>query len=224
VCPLEANWVSEGFAAPGEGQEESQEAGSRSNVERADPRGGTDRAKHMTALRNAMDSLSIVEEEEVSGKKRWGSGKQEKKARISLDSSCKSSALEGHTMIKLTSVYEPASSADGARYLVERLWPRGMKKTALHIDAWLKDVAPSTALRRWFNHDPKKWGEFQRRYRRELNANPDASRPILNAAQRGNVALVYSSHDAEHNNAVVLKEYVEEKLEKKSNPPSKSAA
>ena len=127
-------------------------------------------------------------------------------------------------MIKLTRVYEPPSSADGARYLVERLWPRGMKKTALRIDAWLKDVAPSTTLRRWFNHDPKKWGEFQRRYRRELNANPDALRPILNAAQQGNVALVYSSHDAEHNNAVVLKEYVEEKLEKKSHPPRKSAA
>ena len=97
MCPLEANWVSAGFAAPGEGQEESQEAGSRSNVERADPRGGTDRAKQMAALRNAIDSLSIVEEAEVSGKKRRGSGKQEKKARISLDSSCKSSALEGHT-------------------------------------------------------------------------------------------------------------------------------
>jgi uncharacterized protein YeaO (DUF488 family) len=129
-----------------------------------------------------------------------------------------------HTMIKLTRVYEPANSADGARYLVERLWPRGMKKTALRIDAWLKDVAPSTTLRRWFNHDPKKWGEFQRRYRRELNANPDALRPILNAAQQGNVALVYRSHDAEHNNAVVLKEYLEEKLEKKSHPPRKSAA
>src|SRR5260370_29954201 len=94
----------------------------------------------------------------------------------------------------------------------------GVQTCALPI---LKDVAPSTTLRRWFNHDPKKWGEFQRRYRRELNANPDALRPILNAAQRGNVALVYSSHDAEHNNAVVLKEYVEEKLEKKSHPPRK---
>jgi len=74
--------------------------------------------------------------------------------------------------------------------LVERLWPRGMKKTALRIDAWLKDVAPSTTLRQWFNHDSKKWKEFQRRYRRELKANPDALRPILNAAQRGNVTLV----------------------------------
>jgi len=120
-------------------------------------------------------------------------------------------------------IYEPAADDDGARVLIMRLWPRGMKKTALRIDAWLKDVAPSTTLRRWFNHDPKKWGEFQRRYRRELNANPDALRPILNAAERGNVALVYSSHDAEHSNAVVLKEYVEEKLEKKSNLPRKSA-
>src|SRR5260370_29001926 len=127
-------------------------------------------------------------------------------------------------MMKLTGSYNPASSADGARYLVERLWPRGMKKTALRIDAWLKDVAPSTTLRRWFNHDPKKWEEFQRRYRRELNANPDALRPILNAAQRGNGAFVYSSHDAEHNNAVVLKEYMEKKFEKKSHPPRKSAA
>ena len=131
---------------------------------------------------------------------------------------------DGHTMIKLKRVYEPASSSDGGRYLVERLWPRGMKKTALRIDAWLKDVAPSTTLRQWFNHDPKKWEEFQRRYRRELKANPDALRPILNAAQRGNVTLVYSSHDAEHNNAVVLKEYVEQKAGRKSNPPRKSAA
>jgi uncharacterized protein YeaO (DUF488 family) len=125
-----------------------------------------------------------------------------------------------HTMIKLKRVHEPASSSDGGRYLVERLWPRGMKKTALRIDAWLKDVAPSTTLRQWFNHDPKKWEEFQRRYRRELNANPDALRPILNAAQRGNVTLVYSSHDAEHNNAVVLKEYVEQKARRNSSPPS----
>jgi hypothetical protein len=72
VCPLEPNWVSAGFAAPGEGQEEPQEAGSQSNVERVNPRGGTDRAKQMTALRNAIDGLSIVEEAEVCGKKRWG--------------------------------------------------------------------------------------------------------------------------------------------------------
>jgi uncharacterized protein YeaO (DUF488 family) len=128
-------------------------------------------------------------------------------------------------MITLKRVYEPASSSDGTRYLVERLWPRGMKKAALRIDAWLKDVAPSTTLRRWFNHDLKKWEEFQRRYRRELDAHPETVRPILSALHRGNVTLVYSSHDETHNNAVALKEYLEEKLAKKpSGPVRKSAA
>jgi uncharacterized protein YeaO (DUF488 family) len=120
-------------------------------------------------------------------------------------------------MIKLNRVYEQADSSDGTRFLVERLWPRGVKKTVLHIGAWLKDVAPSTTLRQWFRHDPKKWEEFQRRYRRELDANPEALRPILDAAQSGNVTLVYSSHDAEHNNAIVLKDYLEAKLHRKSN-------
>lgn len=115
-------------------------------------------------------------------------------------------------MIHLKRVYERASPSDGIRYLVERLGPRGVKKAALHLDAWLKDVAPSAALRQWFKHDPAKWEEFQRRYRRELDANPDALRPILDAARAGTVTLVYSSHDTEHNNAVALKAYVEEKL------------
>jgi uncharacterized protein YeaO (DUF488 family) len=119
-------------------------------------------------------------------------------------------------MIKLKRAYDSADSSDGERYLVERLWPRGVKKTALHVDAWLKDVAPSTALRQWFKHEPAKWGEFQRRYWRELDANTLALRPILDAAQAGNVTLVFSSHDAEHNNAVVLKDYVEEKLHRKA--------
>lgn len=118
-------------------------------------------------------------------------------------------------MIKLKRAYEPASASDRTRYLVERLWPRGVKKTVLHIDAWLKDVAPSTALRQWFSHDPKKWDEFRRRYRRELAANPDALEPILKAARRGSVTLVYSSHDVAHNNAVALKEYLEDKTKKK---------
>jgi len=114
-------------------------------------------------------------------------------------------------MIRLKRAYEPVSSSDGTRYLVERLWPRGVKKTALHIDAWLKDVAPSTSLRQWFNHDPKKWEEFKRRYRRELDANREALRPILSAAGKGDVTLVYSSHDTKHNNAVALRGYIEEK-------------
>lgn len=114
-------------------------------------------------------------------------------------------------MIKLKRAYEPAASSDGKRFLVERLWPRGIKKTALHINDWLKDIAPSTTLRQWFKHDPKKWDEFQRRYRHELNANPDGLRPLRDAAGRGTITLIYSSHDSEHNNAVALKRYLQDK-------------
>jgi uncharacterized protein YeaO (DUF488 family) len=122
-------------------------------------------------------------------------------------------------MVKLKRAYEAAAAADGARYLVERLWPRGVKKSALRVDAWLKDVAPSTGLRQWFKHDPKKWPEFQRRYIRELNANAQALRPLVDAARRGDLTLVYSSHDAEHNNAVVLKEYLEENFDADKTSP-----
>lgn len=115
-------------------------------------------------------------------------------------------------MIKLKRANEPADSSDGARYLVERLWPRGVKKTALRIDGWLKDIAPSTELRQWFSHDAKKWREFQRLYVRELNANRKALVSLAEAARGGNVTLVYSAHDREHNNAVVLKEYLEGKI------------
>jgi len=112
-------------------------------------------------------------------------------------------------MIRLKRAYENASRDDGTRFLVERLWPRGVKKDALRLDAWLKDVAPSTELRQWFGHVPSKWSEFQRRYRVELGRNAEALGPILKAARRGRVTLVYSSHDQEHNNAVVLKAYAE---------------
>ena len=113
-------------------------------------------------------------------------------------------------MIKLKRVYDKRSSTDGVRYLVERLWPRGMKKTSLHLDDWLKDAAPSTELRKWFSHDPEKWKEFRRRYFAELDRAPEAWEPILQAARKGTVTLLYSSHDTEHNNAVALKEYIEE--------------
>lgn len=114
-------------------------------------------------------------------------------------------------MIKLKRVYEKRSSADGMRYLVERLWPRGIKKTELHLDDWLKDVAPSTELRKWFSHDPAKWERFRIKYFAELDRAPEASEPIRQAARKGTVTLLYSSHDAEHNNAVALKEYIEDK-------------
>ena len=119
-------------------------------------------------------------------------------------------------MIKLKRAYDPAASADGARFLVERLWPRGVKKSDLHVDAWLKDAAPSTTLRRWFGHDPKKWSEFRRRYFHELSAHTEALEPIFKLARRGRVTLVYSSRDTEHNNAVALKDYLERRIGKKS--------
>ncbi len=127
-------------------------------------------------------------------------------------------------MIKLKRVYDQESSDDGTRFLVERLWPRGIRKSALHLDNWLKEVGPSTTLRQWFGHDPEKWGEFRRKYFVELDANPTTWEPILAAAQRGTATLLYSSHDMEHNNAVALKEYLEQKLRKNAKPRHKPAA
>ena len=112
-------------------------------------------------------------------------------------------------MIALKRVYEPVDEGDGTRFLVERLWPRGVRKDALVLDAWLKDVAPSTELRRWFGHDPARWREFRERYAAELEARPDAWAPIVQADRSGTVTLLYSSHDTEHNNAVALKAYLE---------------
>jgi uncharacterized protein YeaO (DUF488 family) len=111
--------------------------------------------------------------------------------------------------INLKRVYEPVEPEDGQRLLVERLWPRGVRKEALALDAWLKDVAPSDDLRRWFGHDPQRWQEFQTRYAAELDAHPDAWRPILEAARQGTATLLFSARDTEHNNAVALKAYLE---------------
>ena len=118
-------------------------------------------------------------------------------------------------MLALKRVYDKAAPEDGVRFLVERLWPRGIKKTDLRLDDWLKDVAPSNELRRWFAHDPNKWTEFQKRYFAELDRHPEACEPIRSAARHGRVTLIYSSHDAEHNNAVALKEYLSARVGKK---------
>ena len=126
-------------------------------------------------------------------------------------------------MIKLKRVYDRIAADDGARFLVERLWPRGMKKAQLEMEAWLKDVAPSSSLRQWFGHDPDKWGDFRQRYFRELRANPEAVQPLITAAKRGNVTLLYSSHDTEHNNAAALKDYIQD-LMRKTRPSRKRAA
>ena len=115
-------------------------------------------------------------------------------------------------MIRIKRVYEAATPEDGARFLVERLWPRGIKKEALRMDGWLKEVSPSPELREWFNHDPLKWDEFQRRYRAELDAHPAAWQPLLDAAKKGNLTLLYAARDTEHNSALLLKAYLEEKF------------
>lgn len=114
-------------------------------------------------------------------------------------------------MFRLQRVYEDRGEAAGARFLVERLWPRGVRKEALRLDAWLKDVAPSPALRTWYGHDPARWEEFQRRYRAELDANPGALAPLEEAARRGDVVLLYSARDPERNSALLLKTYLEER-------------
>lgn len=115
-------------------------------------------------------------------------------------------------MIQTKRVYEPVAKSDGKRFLVERLWPRGIKKEALHMAGWLKDVAPSNELRQWFNHDRAKWIDFQKRYRAELDAQPETWKPLLEAVHSGNLTLLFSAHDTEHNNAIVLKGYLEERL------------
>src|SRR5512147_2870525 len=115
-------------------------------------------------------------------------------------------------MIKTKRVYEPPEPGDGTRFLVDRLWPRGVKKQNLEMEAWLKDVAPSPDLRKWFAHDPAKWSEFQQRYRTELKAHPDAWKPILEAAKQGDVTLLYSARDTENNSAILLKEFLEKHM------------
>jgi uncharacterized protein YeaO (DUF488 family) len=115
-------------------------------------------------------------------------------------------------MMRLARVYDDPAPGDQPVFLVERLWPRGVRKTALRLTGWLRDVAPSHELRKWFGHDPQKWDEFRRRYRAELDAHPESWEPLREAAAAGDVTLLYSSHDVEHNNAVALRDYLLERL------------
>jgi len=123
-------------------------------------------------------------------------------------------------MIQLKRVYEKEEKHDGARFLVERLWPRGLRKSDLKMDGWQKEVGPSDQLRKWFSHDPGNWNDFQHRYFSELEERPEAWQPILRAAERGRVTLLYSSHDQEHNNAVALKHFLEAKMAQGKVPTS----
>jgi uncharacterized protein YeaO (DUF488 family) len=116
-------------------------------------------------------------------------------------------------VIRLARAYDEPPPGDHPAYLVERLWPRGVRKSALRLTDWLRDVAPSPELRKWFGHDPRKWDEFRRRYVAELDEHPEAWRPLLDAAAVGDVTLVYSSHDIEHNNAVALRDYLVPRLD-----------
>ncbi|MCE0767848.1 DUF488 family protein [Pseudonocardia kujensis] len=101
---------------------------------------------------------------------------------------------------------------EGRSYLVERLWPRGVRRDDLQMDGWAKDVAPSSELRKWFGHDPERWAEFRRRYFAELDEHPEAWRPLVDAARSGTLTLLYSTRDREHNNAVALRDYLEARL------------
>ncbi len=118
-------------------------------------------------------------------------------------------------MIQVTRVYEPASRQDGARFLVDRLWPRGIRKEALPAGGWLKEVAPSNELRHWYGHEPAKWEEFQRRYAVELESRPEAWQRLLAAAREGTVTLLYSARNTDLNNAVALKTFLERHLAKR---------
>lgn len=108
--------------------------------------------------------------------------------------------------IKLKRAYEPATPMDGTRILVDRLWPRGVTKEAAAIDEWIKEIAPSTALRKWFGHDPARWQEFRRLYALEVRKRPQELRNLRARARQGPITLVYSAHDEAHNDAVVLRD------------------
>lgn len=107
--------------------------------------------------------------------------------------------------VRIKRVYDPPAPSDGARILVDRLWPRGLKKETARLDAWVREVAPSDALRKWFGHDPARWRDFQERYSAELDANAEAWHELLERARKETITLLYAAHDSEHNNAAALK-------------------
>ncbi len=119
-------------------------------------------------------------------------------------------------MITVKRVYEAPSASDGTRFLVDHLWPRGLRKEAVKVHSWIKAVSPSDKLRNWFGHEPAKWKEFQKRYFAELDKHPEVCEPLLEAARRGDITLVFSARDTEHNNAVALKGYLEKRLKTKA--------
>jgi len=114
----------------------------------------------------------------------------------------------GKPTVHIKRVYAPPSGDDGVRVLVDRLWPRGLSKTKAAVDLWLKDLAPSVTLRRWFNHDPSRWSEFKERYAQELDAKKAAVAALIGAVRRGRVTLLFGARDERHNNATALHAYL----------------
>jgi uncharacterized protein YeaO (DUF488 family) len=108
--------------------------------------------------------------------------------------------------VRLKRAYEPPAPDDGMRILIDRLWPRGIRKTDAAIDEWMKEIAPSTELRKWFGHDPERWHEFRRRYQSEIRQHPDELDRLRGLAQQGRITLIFAAHDETHNDAVVLKD------------------
>jgi uncharacterized protein YeaO (DUF488 family) len=115
-------------------------------------------------------------------------------------------------MIKTKRTYDKHEAEDGFRILVDRIWPRGLKKTDFKMDLWQKDIAPSTSLRKWFNHDESKWNEFKNRYYQELQNKKESIGLLLDKARKETITLLYSSKEEKYNNAIALKEYLEVKL------------
>jgi uncharacterized protein YeaO (DUF488 family) len=112
-------------------------------------------------------------------------------------------------MIKLKRAYEKPAKDDGERVLVERLWPRGVTKDRAKVDLWLKDIAPSAELRKWFGHDPERWGEFRQRYRKELKQKADLIKLLRRKAKDGTITLIYAARDEAHNSALVLRQFLQ---------------
>lgn len=110
--------------------------------------------------------------------------------------------------VRVKRAYEPSAADDGTRILIDRLWPRGVKKVDAAIDHWAKDIAPSTALRKWFGHDPARWQEFRKRYAAEVDAHPEKLGELRALAQQGTITLIYSAHDEVHNDAVALRDFL----------------
>jgi uncharacterized protein YeaO (DUF488 family) len=125
--------------------------------------------------------------------------------------------------IAVKRAYDPPAQADGQRVLVDRVWPRGVTKDTLRLDAWMKELAPSTGLRKWFGHDPLRWDGFRARYFRELDVQPEAVATLLDRCARGRLTLVYGAKDTAHNNAVALKAYLLKISRERRDPDRKEA-